>query len=62
VHALQYNGGRDANNFVKFLNEKCGTSRLLGGKLSEEVSRLEGGKRHGKRVVDEGRVGDGMWG
>ena len=35
---LQYAGGRDASNFVEFLNGKCGTSRALGGKLSEDVS------------------------
>ena len=34
---LQYERGRSTADFVKFLNDKCGTSRLPGGKLSPEV-------------------------
>ncbi|XP_064398536.1 uncharacterized protein LOC135345112 [Halichondria panicea] len=32
-----YERGRSAADFVKFLNEKCGTHRQLGGELSEEA-------------------------
>ena len=35
--SLQYEGGRGTQDFVQYLNEKCDTSRLVGGKLSEEV-------------------------
>ena len=42
VSLRQYEGGRGAEDFVQYLNGKCGTSRLLGGKLSEEV-REKGG-------------------
>ena len=34
---LQYDGGRTTADFVKFLNEKAGTQRLPGGKLSDQV-------------------------
>ena len=34
---LQYERGRSTADFVKFLNEKCGTKRLPGGELSPEV-------------------------
>ena len=37
---LQYDRGRTAADFVKYLNEKCGTHRQLGGLLSEEVRCL----------------------
>ena len=33
----QYERGRSTADFVKFLNEKCGTKRLPGGELSPEV-------------------------
>lgn len=26
-----YNGGRDTESFIKYLNEKCGISRVAGG-------------------------------
>ena len=34
---FQYERGRSTADFVKFLNEKCGTKRLPGGALSPEV-------------------------
>ena len=33
----EYDGGRTEEDFVKFLNEKCGTQRAVGGGLNEEV-------------------------
>jgi protein disulfide-isomerase A6 len=35
---LDYEGGRDEAGFVKFLNEKCGTQRAVGGGLNDKVS------------------------
>ncbi|KAJ7593108.1 protein disulfide isomerase [Mycena floridula] len=35
-----YEGGRSEVDFVKFLNEKCGTHRAVGGGLSDEAGRL----------------------
>ncbi len=32
-----YEGGRSEADFVKFLNDKCGTQRAVGGGLSDEV-------------------------
>ena len=34
-----YEGGRTEADFVKFLNEKCGTHRAVGGGLTDQVSR-----------------------
>ena len=33
-----YNGGRDLDDFVAFINEKCGTFRDGKGQLSSKVS------------------------
>ena len=33
----QYERGRELADFVKFLNDKCGTHRLPGGKLNSHV-------------------------
>ncbi|KAG8052237.1 hypothetical protein GUJ93_ZPchr0001g31092 [Zizania palustris] len=35
-----YDGGRDLDDFVKFINEKCGTSRDSKGQLSSEAGRV----------------------
>lgn len=35
----EYNGGRSESDFVAFLNEKAGTSRLPGGGLAEDAGR-----------------------
>ena len=32
-----YNGGRDVDDFVTFINEKCGTNRDAKGKLTSKV-------------------------
>lgn len=32
-----YEGGRNEEDFVEFLNEKCGTQRAVGGGLNEKV-------------------------
>ncbi|GAB2287287.1 Protein disulfide-isomerase like 2-1, variant 2 [Dionaea muscipula] len=36
-----YEGGRDLNDLVKFLNEKCGTNRDANGKLTSEAGVIE---------------------
>lgn len=33
-----YDGGRDLDAFVNFINEKCGTSRDGNGQLTSKVS------------------------
>ena len=38
LFAFQYEGGRSKEDFIQFLNEKCSTNRLPGGKLNEDVS------------------------
>lgn len=34
---VDYDGERSEEAFVNFLNEKCGTSRAVGGGLNDEV-------------------------
>jgi protein disulfide-isomerase A6 len=34
----EYEGGRDLDDFVAFINEKCGTSRDGKGQLASNVS------------------------
>lgn len=34
---IDYSGGRTAVEFVKFLNEKCGTNRAVEGGLNDDV-------------------------
>ena len=33
-----YEGGRSEEDFVNFLNEKCGTQRAVGGGLNDKVN------------------------
>ncbi|XP_052137030.1 protein disulfide isomerase-like 2-2 [Oryza glaberrima] len=35
-----YDGGRELDDFVKFINEKCGTSRDTKGQLTSEAGRI----------------------
>jgi hypothetical protein len=35
--AVEYSSGRSEDDFVKFLNEKCGAQRVVGGGITEEV-------------------------
>jgi hypothetical protein len=35
---IEYEGGRSEEDLVKFLNEKCGAQRKVGGGLNEKVS------------------------
>ena len=34
---MQYSGGREEQDFIDFLNDKCKTNRVSGGGISEEV-------------------------
>jgi len=36
-----YSGGREADDFVKFMNERAGTQRSLGGGFTEKYGRIE---------------------
>jgi len=37
----KYDGPREAQDFVNFLNDKCGTFRKLGGSLNEKAGKVE---------------------
>jgi len=37
----EYNGGRSEQDFVDFLNKRCGTNRVLGGGINEEAGRYD---------------------
>ena len=40
ANPIAYNGGRDEQSFVNFLNEKCGTHRAVGGGLNDLAGRV----------------------
>lgn len=40
ANPIAYNGGRDEQAFVDFLNEKCGTHRAVGGGLNNLAGRV----------------------
>lgn len=37
---VAYEGGRSEEDFVQFLNEKCGTHRAVGGALAETAGKI----------------------
>ncbi|OZJ05272.1 hypothetical protein BZG36_01960 [Bifiguratus adelaidae] len=37
---IDYEGGRSEADFIKFLNEKCGTHRVVGGGLDAEAGKI----------------------
>jgi len=37
----EYSGGRDEQDFIDFLNDRCGTSRTAGGGLTDEAGRID---------------------
>ncbi|KXJ23781.1 protein disulfide-isomerase like 2-1 [Exaiptasia diaphana] len=37
----EYSGGRSEEDFINFMNEKCGTKRTPGGGLNDEAGRIE---------------------
>lgn len=41
MFVFQYSGGRSEEDFVNFMNEKCGTKRTPGGGLNDEVNSVE---------------------
>jgi protein disulfide-isomerase A6 len=49
--AEDYNGGRDADAFVKFLNGKSGAKRLLGGRLESDAGRLADFDDYAKQFI-----------
>ncbi|XP_065915542.1 uncharacterized protein [Dysidea avara] len=38
---VDYSGGRSLDDFIKYLNEKCGTDRVAGGKLSAKAGLVD---------------------
>ena len=49
-----YDGGRDLDDFVKFINEKCGTSRDPKGHLTSEVGYKAKRNRFGIKLMNSG--------
>lgn len=37
---IEYEGGRDEQDFIDFINEHAGTQRAVGGRLSPEAGRI----------------------
>lgn len=55
----EYSGGRSLNDFITFLNERCGTERQKGGGLGPEAGTVEEMNELAKRFVsDEEKRGD----
>jgi len=55
----EYTAGREADDFVKFLNEKAGTQRTLGGGFTEKAGRVESldalAEKFGDATTDDAR-------
>jgi len=52
--AEPYNGGRDADSLVSFINERSGAKRLLGGKLTPDAGRLPDYDDYAKQFIAPG--------
>jgi len=52
--AEAYNGGRDGDALVAFLNEKSGAKRILGGRLTADAGRLADYDDYAKQFVAAG--------
>ena len=37
----EYTGGKTEQDFIEYLNEKCGTNRVVGGGLNDKAGRVE---------------------
>jgi len=46
-----YDGGRDEQDFIDFLNEKCDTNRVVGGGLDENAGRISKLDELAKRFI-----------
>lgn len=51
---VDYNGGRTTPDFIKYLNEKCGTNRIKGGALSPDAGIIHDMNDYAKRFMQEG--------
>jgi len=52
ANPLAYNGGRDEQGFVDFLNEKCGTHRAVGGGLNDLAGRVPSLDELAQKFID----------
>lgn len=52
ANPVAYNGGRDEQSFVNFLNEKCGTHRAVGGGLNDLAGRVPSLDELAQKFID----------
>lgn len=46
-----YSGGRSEEAFINFLNEKCGTNRVVGGGIDERAGRIDAFDESAKKFM-----------
>jgi len=49
----EYNGGRSEQDFIDFLNEKCGTNRVSGGGINDQAGRIDAFDSLAKKFIEE---------
>ncbi|KAK3750483.1 hypothetical protein QZH41_018126, partial [Actinostola sp. cb2023] len=49
----EYSGGRSEEDFINFMNEKCGTKRRRGGGLNAEAGRIEAFDEFAKNFMSQ---------
>lgn len=49
----EYNGGRGEQDFIDFLNEKCGTNRVAGGGINDQAGRVDAFDEVAKKFIKD---------
>jgi len=49
----EYSGGRSEQDFIDFLNSKCGTNRVAGGGINEQAGRIDAFDTLAKKFMDD---------
>jgi len=57
----EYNGGRSEQDFIDFLNEKCGTNRVSGGGVDDKAGRVDEFDALAEKFVNDVASRDGIY-
>jgi len=49
----EYNSGRSEQDFIDFLNKKCGTNRVSGGGINDQAGRIDAFDALAKKFIEE---------
>ena len=49
----EYNGGRSEQDFIDFLNDKCGTNRVSGGGVNDQAGRIDAFDALAKKFIED---------